>query len=133
VKLIICSTNSYLKLGLSSLRTRTSATLLNMGSLNVLRVEFFLGKDNTTSNWLDPFYPWIKSLYLVNILLMTMFCSNLHVFFYLILNVVFYLCKVHVISVQLLCNLSLLICNLLKHLILGEYFFLSQPEGVIVS
>jgi hypothetical protein len=79
VKLIIFSTNSYLKLGLSPLRTRTSATLLNRGSLNVLRV-IFLGKDSTTSDWLDPFYAWIKSLYLVNILLMTMFRSNLHVF-----------------------------------------------------
>jgi hypothetical protein len=79
VKLISCSTIVNVELSLSPRWTRASATLINMQFLYVLRVQF-LGKDRNTSDWLDPFYAWIKSLYLVNILLMTMFRSNLHVF-----------------------------------------------------
>jgi hypothetical protein len=79
VKLISCSTIVNVELSLSPRGTRASATLINMQFLYVLRVQF-LGKDRNTSDWLDPFYAWIKSLYLVNILLMTVFRSNLHVF-----------------------------------------------------
>jgi hypothetical protein len=79
VKLISHSTIVNVELSLSPRWTRASATLINMQFLYVLRVGF-LGKDSNTSDWLDPFYAWIKSLYLVNILLMTVFRSNLHVF-----------------------------------------------------
>jgi hypothetical protein len=61
---------------------RASATPINMQFLYVLRVEF-LGKDSNTSDWLDPFYAWMKALSLVNILLMKVFRSDLDVFFIL--------------------------------------------------
>jgi hypothetical protein len=81
VKLISCSIIVNLELSISPRWTRASATLINMQFLYVLRVQFVLGgKDRNTTNWLDPFYAWIESLYLVNILLMTVFRSNIHVF-----------------------------------------------------
>jgi hypothetical protein len=79
VKLISCSTIVNVELSLSPRWTRASATLINMQFLYVLRVEF-LGKEDQYINWFNLFCAWIKSLYLVNILLMTVFRSNLHVF-----------------------------------------------------
>jgi hypothetical protein len=89
---------------------RASVTLINMKFLYVLRVGF-LGKDSNTSDWLDLFYAWTKALYLVNILLMTLFCSNIHVFLpYLECSFLFVQSTFHFL--RLLYNSSLLICNL---------------------
>jgi hypothetical protein len=47
----------------------------------------FLGEKDQYNNWLDPFCAWIKALYLVKILLMTVcLCPNSYVF--LILNTI---------------------------------------------
>jgi hypothetical protein len=71
----------------------------------------FGGKDKNTSHWLEPSYAWIKSLYLVSILFMTMFCSNLHVFLsHLECSFLFVQSTSHFLS--LLYNLYLLISNL---------------------
>jgi hypothetical protein len=110
VKLISRSTIVNVELSLSPRWTRASATLINMKFLYALGVGF-LGKDNNTSDWLDLFYAWIKSPYLVNILLMIVFRSNLHVFLsYLECSFLFVQSTSHFL--QLLYNLSLLICNL---------------------
>ena len=53
VKLMICSTISYLELGLSPKWTRTSATLLNMQSSYVLGVGSFW-KERESSRGIRP-------------------------------------------------------------------------------
>ena len=71
VESISCFPTDSVELSLNSRWTRASTTLINMQFLYVLGVRF-LGKNINTSDWLNLFYAWIKALYLVNILLMTM-------------------------------------------------------------
>ena len=51
--------------------------------MDIVKVRFFGGRNSITTDWLDPSYEWIKSLYLVNILMMKEFRSTLHVFYFL--------------------------------------------------
>jgi hypothetical protein len=51
-------------------QSRASTSVINKNSLYVRRVRF-LGEEDQYKNWLDLLCAWIKSLYLVNILLMT--------------------------------------------------------------
>ena len=96
-KLISCFTTGSVELSLSPRWMRASTTLINMQFLYVLRVHL-LGKEDQYISWLNMLYAWIKALYLVNILLMTMFLSKSSCVFILLLNAVFDLCEVHFIS-----------------------------------
>ena len=86
VKIISCFTTDLVELSPVPHYSRASTSLINNHYLYVRRVEF-LGEEDQYNNWLDPFCAWIKALYMVKILLMTMcLCPNSYVF--LILNTI---------------------------------------------
>ena len=130
VKIISCFTTDVVDLSPVPHWSRASTSLTNKQFLYVRRV-WFLGKEDQYISWLNLFYAWIKSLYLVNILLMTIFCPNLHVFLSY-LECSFWSVRSTFHFLQLLYNLSLLIWNMWNNKWFGEDLFPLKPLGVIV-